>query len=159
MNTYDGGPDFDFDDIYGRDPRNPENDPGPPPPDPDDPGPQPDDFGPEPDDDDDPYAEEPPPKIEWTVAADLEGLPVPPREWLVDEWMPVRTVTSLNGGGGTGKSLVAMQLATSLATGTSFFGLRVQQCTVLGIFCEDDRDELHRRLSGPTLTGGGHVHV
>ena len=149
MTTYEEGPDFDFDDIYGRDPRNPENggDGGPPPPDPDDPGPQPGDFGPDPaPDDDDPYAEEPPPKIEWTVAADLEGLPVPPREWIVDEWMPVRTVTSLNGDGGTGKSLVAMQLATSLATGTPFFGLRVQQCTVLGIFCEDDGDELHRRL-------------
>ena len=54
MNAYEDGPDFDFDDIYGRDPRNPENGgDGAPDPDPDDPGPQPDDI--RDDDFDDPY--------------------------------------------------------------------------------------------------------
>ena len=63
MTTYEDGPDFDFDDLYGRHPHNPENggDGGPPPPDPDDPGPQPDDIrdeapDPEPEPEpDDPY--------------------------------------------------------------------------------------------------------
>ena len=152
MNAYEDGPDFDFDDLYGRDPRNPENH-GAPDPDPDDPGPQPDDirdegYGPEPEPEpepDDPYAEDEPPKVAWTVAASLAGKPVPPREWIIDEWLPVGTVTSLIGAGGVGKSLTAQQLATAVSLGHSFFGLPTMQCRVLGIFCEDDGDELHRR--------------
>ena len=47
----------------------------------------------------------------------LDGLGVPPRRWCVEGWFPNRSVSLLSGDGGTGKSLLAMQLATSAAMG------------------------------------------
>jgi len=59
--------------------------------------------------------------------------------------MPWGAVTALYGDGGTGKSLLALQLMTSCVTARPFLGFEVTRCRALGIFCEDDRDELHRR--------------
>jgi hypothetical protein len=42
-------------------------------------------------------------------AAELAGTVAPPRQFHVDELIPARTVTLLNGDGGTGKSLLALQ--------------------------------------------------
>ncbi|MCA3487246.1 MAG: AAA family ATPase, partial [Rhodobacter sp.] len=44
-------------------------------------------------------------------ARDLADKPIPPRHWHVDDLVPGGTVTLLSGDGGTGKSLLAMQLA------------------------------------------------
>ena len=46
-------------------------------------------------------------------ASDLDSKPVPAREWLVRELIPHRTVTLLSGDGGTGQSLLALQLAVA----------------------------------------------
>lgn len=45
------------------------------------------------------------------IASDLDGKPVPSREWLVRDLVPSSTVTLLGGDGGTGKSLLALMLA------------------------------------------------
>lgn len=123
-----------FDDLYSKDPRNPGNHPD------DEPPSESEDLGGAYDE-----HEGRPPEIEWFCAADLDGQPVPAREWLIEDWLPVGCVTSLYGKGGTGKSLLAMQAATAVATGSTFFGLRTTQARVLGVFCEDDQGELHRR--------------
>jgi hypothetical protein len=39
--------------------------------------------------------------------ADWEGLPVPPREWIVPGYIPHKTVTLLSGDGSIGKSLLS----------------------------------------------------
>jgi len=75
----------------------------------------------------------------------LDGKPVPSRRWLVAEWLPHGEVTLLAGDGGVGKSLLAMQLLTCAATGKDWLGQRTEPCKAIGIFCEDDADELHRR--------------
>ncbi len=75
----------------------------------------------------------------------LQGVEVPERRWLWENWMPLRAVTVLSGDGGTGKSLLALQLATACATGRSFLGQPVMRCKVLVIACEDELDELWRR--------------
>ena len=72
---------------------------------------------------------------------------VPEREWLVKDWIPAKSVTALYGDGGVGKTLIAQQLANAIATGRNFAGLDVPQGKVLGVFCEDDTDELHLRQS------------
>jgi AAA domain len=36
--------------------------------------------------------------------ANWEGLPIPPREWIVPDYIPHKTVTLLGGDGATGKS-------------------------------------------------------
>lgn len=72
----------------------------------------------------------------------------PRREWLVDGLIPNGTVTMLGGDGGTGKSLLALQLAVATATGGRWIGRDVDRPgKVMFLSAEDDRDELHRRLS------------
>lgn len=71
--------------------------------------------------------------------------PVPERRWLLTDWIPMRQTTALYGDGGIGKTLVAQQLLTAVATNTGFLGREVASGTALGVFCEDDEDELHIR--------------
>lgn len=81
------------------------------------------------------------------VVSELDGLHIPPRQWLVEGLIPSGTVTLLGGDGGTGKSLLALQLAASTALSKTWLGLPVTPGHALYISAEDDRDELHRRLS------------
>lgn len=79
-------------------------------------------------------------------AASLDGLPVPPRRWHVRGWIPAETVTLLYGDGGTGKSLIALQLLASTALGRPWLGRLVERGVCLFVTAEDSRDEVHRRL-------------
>lgn len=80
-------------------------------------------------------------------ASDLDGKAVPPRQWVVRDLVPSGTVTLLGGDGGTGKSLVALQLAYAVATGRQWLGRAVARGGALFISAEDDVDELHRRIA------------
>lgn len=75
---------------------------------------------------------------DWTT-------PPPPRRWIVEGWIPVGVVSAKYGDGGIGKTLSAQQLMTSVAVGADWLGLPTAEGRTLGIFCEDDVDELHRR--------------
>jgi RecA-family ATPase len=77
----------------------------------------------------------------------LEGLPVPPREWIIDGWLPVGVATGIYGDGGTGKTLLSQQLQASASCRhrISFAGMAVPQCKSFGVYCEDSDKELHRR--------------
>jgi RecA-family ATPase len=90
---------------------------------------------------------EPPPtaKLHIINPADLELEPVPQREWIVQDWLPIGAVTALYGDGGTGKTLLAQQLMTACATVTPWCGLAVTRCRAIGLFCEDSEAELHIR--------------
>jgi RecA-family ATPase len=88
-------------------------------------------------------------------ASELQGKPVPAREWLVPDLIPHRTVTLLSGDGGTGKSLLALQLAVAAATGGRWIGREVTPGSVVYLSAEDDTDELHRRLSDIIEREGG----
>ena len=61
--------------------------------------------------------------------------------------MPARNVVLLQGDGGTGKSLLAMQLAVACATATDWIGIKVQSGPVLYFSAEEDRNETHIRLA------------
>jgi RecA-family ATPase len=77
--------------------------------------------------------------------ATLDGVPVPPRQWLVPDWVPMGRVTALYGAGGEGKTILGQMLATACAIDALWLGLRVQRSNSLLLFCEDDLDEMHRR--------------
>ena len=82
----------------------------------------------------------------FAPASDWAGLPVPPRKWHVQDLIPGNTVTLLGGDGGTGKSLLALQLAVATATGTSWIGRDIEQPgKALVLSAEDDIEELFRR--------------
>lgn len=72
--------------------------------------------------------------------------PPAPRSWILEGMIPAGRVTSMLGPGGRGKTLVALQIALHVSLGRTIFGLDVVGGPVLGIFCEDERDELDRRL-------------
>lgn len=80
-------------------------------------------------------------------ASDLHGTLPPPREWHVADLIPANQVTMLGGDGGVGKSLLALQLAVGTAGGLQWIGHHPKAGKVLYISAEDDRDELHRRVS------------
>ncbi|MBT0779450.1 AAA family ATPase [Paracoccus sp. pheM1] len=85
-------------------------------------------------------------KSQFFTATMLDGKEVPPRNWLVPGAIPSGTVTLLTGDGGTGKSLLALQLATACALGKPWLGKTVAGGRALFVSAEDDEDELHRRL-------------
>lgn len=80
------------------------------------------------------------------TAASFEGAAKPSRRFLVPSLIPDRNVTILSGDGGTGKSLLAMQLSVAMTTGITWLGLEVEQGPVLYLSAEDDEDECHIRL-------------
>jgi RecA-family ATPase len=77
--------------------------------------------------------------------ADFDGQAVPPRQWIVEGLIPDRNVTDLSGDGGTGKSILALQAGTAMATNTDWLGFPVVPGRVLYISCEDEMDEIRRR--------------
>lgn len=84
--------------------------------------------------------------------ADLAGKPVPERQWIVRDVVPDRQVTLLYGDGGTGKSLIAMQLAASVALRENnplqdWLGVPIVGGGAVYIGAEDEMDEMHIRLS------------
>lgn len=79
--------------------------------------------------------------MEWPVLAQADA---PEFEWLIPHWLSWHP-TLLSGRGSIGKSLLAQQLATALATGTPFIGQACPPMKVLCWMCEDEHDELWRR--------------
>jgi RecA-family ATPase len=79
----------------------------------------------------------------------LLSTPPPQREWLIDGWIPSGAGTFFTGPGGTGKSMIAMQLSASIAHGVPWLGLEVATSRpVILLMCEDSIDEIHRRGHG-----------
>ena len=93
-----------------------------------------------------PEAEQPSPQgidtIDWPSR---EGRAPPKRKFVVDDWLPTGCATSLYAPGGFGKSLLAQTLGSCAASGWQFLGLSTMHTPSLGVFCEDDDDELWRR--------------
>jgi hypothetical protein len=124
---------------------------GPPPP--DEPPPWLEDYDPAPMD---LQAEEQPdtPKRNPLAWSDLAGREPPPRVWAIPHWLGIGYVTLLAGPGGVGKSLLAQQLASSLATGDNFIEPLERSRRVLMWAGEDDRDELWRRQASIAFYAG-----
>lgn len=79
-------------------------------------------------------------------AYDLLQRPAPPREWHVNPWIPGKDVSLLGGDGGTGKTLLALQLAIASAYGWTWLDLPVTQCPTVFFCAEESVNELHHRL-------------
>jgi RecA-family ATPase len=71
--------------------------------------------------------------------------PVSALQWIVPDWIPQGRVFGMYGSGGEGKTTLMQQLLTSCAIDHGWLGLKVTPMRALGVFCEDDTDDLHRR--------------
>ncbi len=69
----------------------------------------------------------------------------PAREWIIQDWVPRGYVSALYGDGGVGKSLLAQQIMTAISVGAKFISKQPAPQRTIGIFCEDDENELWRR--------------
>jgi hypothetical protein len=65
-----------------------------------------------------------------------------------------RTVTNLSGDGGSGKTLIVMQLIASSSLRTQWLGKDVSTGPCLYYGTEDEADELHRRLKAIVQSAG-----
>jgi RecA-family ATPase len=91
--------------------------------------------------------EEERPPLRVMSAASFAGKPIPEREMLVDGLIPAKIAAGLYGEGAVGKSLLALMLAVACVTGTTWLGRTVKRGPVIYLCCEDDEDEVHRRLA------------
>ncbi|WP_246245835.1 AAA family ATPase [Mesorhizobium zhangyense] len=85
--------------------------------------------------------------LPYLCPAEWQDVPVPAREWWSEGLVPMRQVTILNGDGGVGKSLAALQLAAAGALQCDTLGLRPMAGRVLYVGAEDEAEEFHRRLA------------
>ncbi len=85
---------------------------------------------------------------------DWQGQSVPERQWFVEGFIPDRTVTNLSGDGGSGKTLIVMQLIAASSLRTQWFGRDVSIGPCLYYGAEDEADELHRRLKSIVKSAG-----
>lgn len=95
----------------------------------------------------------------------LSSTEPPPFEWWVPGWLSPHP-TLLSGRGGVGKSLLALQIAMGCAAGKPLLGKAARPLKVLYWACEDDTDELHRRMASISRSLGrplgdleGHLYV
>lgn len=84
--------------------------------------------------------------LDMVCMASLDGVHIPPREWVVQDWLPNNAVTLLAGGGGVGKSLFTQNWLTAISMGGDYLGMETKrQCAVVYVNCEDEPDEIARR--------------
>jgi len=90
------------------------------------------------------------PLFDLTSASITGKLSTPPprMRWVLDGLLPQAIVGMLVAQGGTGKSMLALQLGIAVASGHDFLGAFgvPKPGGVLLLFAEDDDDEVHRRL-------------
>lgn len=87
--------------------------------------------------------------LETFSIADFAGKPVPEQEFLDRRQMfPARNVTLLQGDGGTGKSLLAMQLCMAVVGRSTWLGISVRHGAALYVSAEDDKTQNHIRAVG-----------
>jgi RecA-family ATPase len=69
-----------------------------------------------------------------------------PREWAVPDRIPATNLTLLSGEGAVGKSILLLQLSAAIVLGRDWIGTLPKQGVVLYLSCEEDDDEINRRL-------------
>lgn len=78
--------------------------------------------------------------------AEWDGLPVPVRQWIIENWIPLLKTTIIFGDGGTGKTLLMIMLAVACAMGFDFLGQTVTQGRVFALLGENDDDDTHSTM-------------
>lgn len=94
-----------------------------------------------------PVASSPVAELPLIGPGDFAARPLRNRKWVVSPIIPKGETTLLYGPGATGKSLLLLQLAVSVAAWKVWLGRPVSMGRVLFFTCEDDADEINRRAA------------
>lgn len=86
------------------------------------------------------------PSLPFIKISDWHNRPVPERPWTVQNRIPAGSVTLLSGEGSVGKSILSLQLAVAVVLGKDWLQSLPEYGPALVICCEDDADEVWRRL-------------
>jgi RecA-family ATPase len=81
----------------------------------------------------------------WERGSDWVDQQVPDRLWIMPDWIPRRQVTGIYGIGGVNKTDLVIQLCMAYSRGLPFAGYPLDCGPAIGMFCEDERDEVVRR--------------
>ncbi len=84
-------------------------------------------------------------RLETRRARDLLTDPLADPHWIVDGLLPTG-LTILAGSPKVGKSWLALDLATHVASGDAFWGMATRRCGVLYLCLEDTYPRVQRRL-------------
>jgi AAA domain len=88
------------------------------------------------------------PRLEFLDPTKWADQPIPPRCWVVQNRIPRGAPIMLYGDGGTGKTMIALQLAVATVRGTDWLGAVIEAPGPAIFFsAEEDGDEVHRRLA------------
>ncbi len=71
----------------------------------------------------------------------------PPREWIIDQVLPLGQVCLLVGPAGVGKTTYSFDLCEAIQSGTSLYGRAVNATGVVIVSCDRDADSHYDRLS------------
>lgn len=82
----------------------------------------------------------------------LSDIPPPLRKFVIGGLLPDGKSALFAGAGGTSKTQGALQFMVGVAAGKSVFSREVMQGAALGIFAEDDTEELARRINATINT-------
>jgi hypothetical protein len=85
-------------------------------------------------------------ELRYMDLARMAENPAPPFPWIAHRILPANADVLLSAHGGTRKSRLMLQLCVALAIGGEFLGEKLKPGRCLYVCCEDDEDEVHRRL-------------
>jgi len=75
-----------------------------------------------------------------------DAVPAPPREWAIQDCVPLRQPTIFSGEGAVGKSLLDLMRSVAHVLGKSWLGKVTEPGPAIYLGAEDEEGELHRRL-------------
>ncbi|APR98577.1 AAA family ATPase [Wolbachia endosymbiont of Folsomia candida] len=78
-------------------------------------------------------------------AIDLSKWCAPQKEFVVEDWLSIGDVSVLKGEHEVGKSLLAQQLMTAVATGKPWLNMKVKKARAYGVFFENNKQEVSDR--------------
>jgi RecA-family ATPase len=88
-----------------------------------------------------------PPPLKLVTPTAWRGIAIPPMQWLALSRIPAGDATILSGDGGSGKTIVALQLAVAVERGLGdWLGTTCEQGPVIFFSAEEPEAEMRRRL-------------
>jgi RecA-family ATPase len=85
--------------------------------------------------------------LEWLDMSDWDNRPIPEREWIIRDRVPIRQVGLFSGEGGTGKSIIELMRDVAHATGKDWLGSVPEPGPAFYLGAEDEAKEIHIRLA------------